>query len=79
MKEELTIDMYYEYRLLKGKIIQCKNAYEENTPIVSDDEYDELVKRVKDIEDKYPILTEVQTKKFREKVYDRRKYNKKYI
>ena len=39
MKEELTIDMYYEYRLLKGKIIQCKNAYEENTPTVSCRDY----------------------------------------
>lgn len=66
MKEELTIEMYYEYRFLKGKLIQYRKAYEEKASIVSDNEYDELVKRIKDIEDKYPILTEVEIKKFRE-------------
>lgn len=66
MKEELTIEMYYEYRFLKGKFTQYRKAYEEKASIVSDNEYDELVKRIKDIEDKYPILTEVEIKKFRE-------------
>ena len=59
MKEDLSVDIYYEYRLLKNDIIKHNRAYYDNdAPIISDYEYDKLVEKLKKIEDTYPSLKE---------------------